>query len=514
MKTISNKSILISLTVLSLLTSCASNQIAGNKAVSYQTPAPRLVETRVEEAVIKSNDLNTPNDEGASKADPEAQPSLTVYNSPVADPAPAVLIAPPLNSDEMIERELARIMKEFGEESANVPDVFHSEVKSYIKLYQTSDSYRGFVNRTMKRSAQYMPMIKGRLGAKGIPGDMAYIAFIESGFNPDAVSRSGAVGLWQFMKGTAGDYGLKVGRWSDDRRDPVKATAAATEYFQDLLSIFGPRSFLLAMAAYNAGEGRVMGCLKRLDNPMLERSFWNIRPCLSKETREYPPKIIAAAIIGNSPQYFGFKVYEDQPAVYLAQKAAPAKAKARPASIRKSTPAAVSKAPERTAKPAYKPDAFIYKVRKGNTVVKIAKLFKVKKKDILKWNRMRNYRVYAGQNLKLYPGGSVSKTLYKVRRGDTITQIARKHNVKPDEVMLVNGIRNSRNLQAGDMLTIYTMGKARPLMYTVKKGANLTYVARAFKVSVSEIMQWNGLKSSRIYPGQELKIYPKGSRSI
>lgn len=164
-------------------------------------------------------------------------------------------------NDNLIRGELERIMLEFGEDD-DLPQVFFDEVKGYIRLFQTNAQYRKFVTASLKRSAKYMSTVKGILSKRGIPEDMAYIAFIESGFNPKALSHAGALGMWQFMPGTGRDYALKVGRSIDERLDPVRSTYAAADYFHDLIAIFGPRSFLLAMAAYNSGEGRIIGCLK------------------------------------------------------------------------------------------------------------------------------------------------------------------------------------------------------------------------------------------------------------
>lgn len=132
---------------------------------------------------------------------------------------------------------------------------------------------------------------------------------IESGFNPKALSHAGARGLWQFMPHTARKYGLKVDAVSDERIDPPKATYAAAEYLKDLIGIFGAKSsIMLVMAAYNAGEKRVMDALRKIEDPIRDRDFWYIYKMgyLAEETNEYIPRILALMIIDNNREYFGF----------------------------------------------------------------------------------------------------------------------------------------------------------------------------------------------------------------
>jgi membrane-bound lytic murein transglycosylase D len=146
---------------------------------------------------------------------------------------------------------------------------------------------------------------------KQLPKDLAYIAMVESGFNPKAVNpRSGAAGMWQFMIPTAREYGLKINKYRDERFDPLKSTIAASEYLADLLGVFGKKSVLLALASYNVGDGIVRYQLKKVYNPLEDRDFWYLfrKRALPQETRDYIPKIIASIIIYNNAEHFGFKL--------------------------------------------------------------------------------------------------------------------------------------------------------------------------------------------------------------
>jgi len=146
---------------------------------------------------------------------------------------------------------------------------------------------------------------------KKVPLELAYVSMLESGFNPKALSSAGARGLWQFMPKRGRSFGLQVDDIIDERCDPEKATYSAAEYFKDLIGIFGGQSsVMLAMAAYNAGEGRVMGALRKIDDPMRNRDFWYIYRMgyLAEETNEYIPRVLALMIIDQHQEKYGFKV--------------------------------------------------------------------------------------------------------------------------------------------------------------------------------------------------------------
>ncbi len=145
-------------------------------------------------------------------------------------------------------------------------------------------------------------MIKEVFREYGLPEDLAYLAMIESGFNPEAQSPAGARGLWQFMKGTGVRYGLVINGYVDERRDPVKSTHAAARYLRDLYRQFG--SWYLAAASYNCGEKRVQKELNKGNG----QNFWQLSAdkCLPSETENYVPQMIAATIIAKNPEKFGF----------------------------------------------------------------------------------------------------------------------------------------------------------------------------------------------------------------
>lgn len=185
----------------------------------------------------------------------------------------------------------------------DIPVEWNASVERFVTLFSGAQSER--MALYLKRSGRYEGMIRTKLREQGMPEDLLYLSMIESGFNPNARSSAQAVGLWQFMAGTARDYGLRVDAYVDERRDPEKSTDAALRYLQDLYRQFG--SWNLAAAAYNSGDGTVRRALQATTGSEkgLEADFWRIRRLLPSDTREYVPLIYAAALVGKDPQRYG-----------------------------------------------------------------------------------------------------------------------------------------------------------------------------------------------------------------
>lgn len=183
----------------------------------------------------------------------------------------------------------------------DVPIPMNKQVKAYL-VYFTTERKRT-IRKYLSRSTRYMPMIREVFQEHGLPEDLAYLAMIESGFNPYAYSHAHACGMWQFIRGTGRRYGLAINNYVDERRDPEKSTRAAAKYLLDLYKQFG--SWYLAAASYNCGENRV----QRELNNSTHKNFWELsgNQCLPKETKNYVPQMIAATIIAKNPGKFGFK---------------------------------------------------------------------------------------------------------------------------------------------------------------------------------------------------------------
>ena len=183
----------------------------------------------------------------------------------------------------------------------DIPVTYNEKVKKWVKYFQTKG--KSSLTKWISRSFRYKHFMQQTFRKKGLPEDLFYIAMIESGLSPRAISPAQAVGYWQFIKPTAHRYGLRINWWLDERRDFSKSTHAAASYLSDLYEMFG--SWYLTASAYNMGEGR----LKRLIKKHKTNNFWKLAKQLDfpRETKDYIPKIIAAMVIAKSPKLYGFK---------------------------------------------------------------------------------------------------------------------------------------------------------------------------------------------------------------
>jgi membrane-bound lytic murein transglycosylase D len=193
-----------------------------------------------------------------------------------------------------------------SETTFDIPIVMNERVEYFIVYFQTT--LRDKFMNWLARSAKYIPMMKALLRENGLPEDLVYMALIESGYNPHAFSRSKACGPWQFISSTGKKYGLLVNWWIDERRDPEKSTIAAAKYLNDLYDIF--ECWYLAAASYNAGEGKISRGMKRYRT----EDFWELtkHQYLKRETKNYVPQMIAAALVAKDPEKYGFTDIEYQ----------------------------------------------------------------------------------------------------------------------------------------------------------------------------------------------------------
>jgi membrane-bound lytic murein transglycosylase D len=309
----------------------------------------------------------------------------------------------------------------------------NEHVRHYLERFQTG--YRRAITETrLARSGRYLPMILDIFREKGLPEELVFTAMIESGFNPVAVSRAGAKGLWQFMAPTARLYGLRVDRWLDERLDPEKSTVAAARYLRDLYTVFG--SWDLAQAAYNAGEVRVQQAIQGTGT----RDFWMLHRRsrhLLPETKNFVPAIHAATLIGREPEQYGFSVVPEEPVRYevvmvpkgsrllrLAGLSGVALAdleQLNPELWQKQTPpdapyelkvpigtaAAVQTAVELDAAPrkiAPAPRTGVHIVQPGDTVCRIAQHYGVSATQLVRWNGLEQPdRIFPGERLRIAP---------------------------------------------------------------------------------------------------------------
>jgi soluble lytic murein transglycosylase-like protein len=242
--------------------------------------------------------------------------SMEMRRAPIAGPAPvreladAFVPTPAEPLRAMLERgparsgeSLAAVRARLAARGVRTPA---AEVDEWTLRLATAPGHRQETRRALERMRHLEPLIRAALARERVPRDLLYLALVESSFRPAATSRMGAAGVWQFMPGTARGYGLEVGTWVDERRDPVRASHAAARHLRDLHEQFG--GWHLAAAAYNCGSGCVRRALRLHGGGPDggELRYWRIRPYLPRETRDYVPKLLAAVRIARDPAAFGF----------------------------------------------------------------------------------------------------------------------------------------------------------------------------------------------------------------
>jgi membrane-bound lytic murein transglycosylase D len=482
------------------------------------------------------------------------------------------------------------------------PVTVNRQVQYYLDFF--TGKHRKNFGIWLSRSGRYLPMIHEHLRAAGLPEDLAYLAMIESGYNERAYSRARAVGVWQFIKSTGRNYGLVINSYVDERRNPIKSTHAAVSYLSELYNEFG--SWYLAVAAYNAGEGKIRRAIKKYKTT----DFWEIAQgrYLKLETKRYVPKLIAAIIIAKEPEKYGFDniVYEPPlayetvevprwtsfKAVALACDLDPKELKKYNNELRKEfTP------PDRASYPFKVPpgkkaeieknlprvQAVVstgfktHKVRKGETLSAICKRYGLTKTVVLKSNNLRSPGLQSGQRLRIpyqtttyemLPEGSAAKgclaaeaggsnfILHKVRPGETVSELARLYSVPIHLIAAWNDLNDISRIRAGQQLVFYVQNSGTKVAsissgkessvpqftrthnkeaardavkpqqvqvklaavredlynsvsgnyYVVRDGDSLWKIARKFDLDFKELRQLNGLGTNVIYPGDRLLV--------
>jgi membrane-bound lytic murein transglycosylase D len=392
----------------------------------------------------------------------------------------------------------------------------NTKVLSYVQLF--SGRLKDYLEQGLSRGAQYLPMIQSVFRAEGLPLDLAYVPLIESAFKPTALSRAKAMGMWQFMRLTALENGLKHDWYIDERAEPVKATRAAANYLKTLHRMFGG-DWHLALAAYNGGPGRVQRAMKRSGRT----DFWRLTATtqyLPRETREYVPLILAAIIVARNPAQYGLEpVPIPAPAYETVTLPAPVDLRRiaewtstsvdeirrlNPELRRWTTPVRAKnyelKVPEGTAEvilariadstPSELAPLRWHTVKKGETLTTIARKLKVSRADLAEANYLRvTSAVRAGQQLI-------------IPREPQLLLNARTEAPAPPVEMKRADVVTAANVAPRAEQTDQTK-----LYYRVKRGDTLFGIARLFNTTVAALKSWNKLTTNAIHPGQRLTIY-------
>lgn len=402
----------------------------------------------------------------------------------------------------------------------DIPIPSNSKVLSYVELFQ--GRLRPFIEEGLERGAKYLPMIQSVFRAEGLPLDLAYVPLIESAFKPNALSRAKAKGVWQFMRGTAIENGLRHDWYVDERSNPEKATRAAAKYLKTLNGMFDG-DWHLALASYNGGPGRVQRAMQRagIDD------FWKLSAStryLPRETREYVPMILAAIVIARNPAQYGFDIDPHESVAFetvslnnpvdlrrvaewtgtsidtiqllnpeLRRWTTPVRSDGYELKVPEGTAAALEDR-LKTSEPGERTAFNWHTVRPGESLTTIARKLRVSKTDLAEANYLSTKaRVRAGQKLMI-PRAPASAMAARVNRPTPVAEsrpavesiVARAPTAEPS-------------------------GAAR-IVYRVKRGDTLASIARLFRTSVASLRLWNHLSGSHIVPGDRLTIFSSSNR--
>ncbi|MFO7306662.1 MAG: LysM peptidoglycan-binding domain-containing protein [Gammaproteobacteria bacterium] len=543
----------ITLLVLALLAAgCASTKRTDEESPLYSDKAAELI-GKLDEALIGTSGPEQVEDaietlDQRTQSDPPLVRELGA--SPPSLPAPS----------DLFERIRAGFALE---------DVDHPSVDKEERWFASHPAY---LDRTFKRGERYLYHIVNEIEARKLPMELALLPVVESAFNPVAYSRARASGLWQFIPDTGRRYGLKQNWYYDGRRDVLAATTAALDYLEFLAAEFNG-DWLLAVAAYNAGEANVARAIRRNLEAGKPTDFFSLR--LPPETRAYVPKLLAIRRIVANPAAHGLEFapipnepffekvdIDGQIDLNVAAELAgiskeellalnpafnhwvtdpdgphylliPVAHAARFAEALKELP------PEQRVRVVH------HRVRKGDTLSAIASRYGVSVAAIRQANNIRGSIIYPGQDLLITAAppraGTRTATMtastqaragtaahgatrrYVVRRGDTLWSIARAHGTTAQRLAAINGISLNGTLAVGQQLILPetarlaaadTSSISQAITYVVRSGDTLSRIAHRFRVALNDLLGWNDLEpNSIIRPGQKLVMYVDNHRA-
>lgn len=379
------------------------------------------------------------------------------------------------------------------------PITMNRQVEFYLDFFQNKQ--RKTFARWLARSGRYLPMIHEHLKEAGLPLDLAYLPMIESGYSLTAYSKAKAVGPWQFMRSTGLHYGLTVNSYVDERRDPVKSTKAAITFLSELYKKFG--SWHLAVAGYNAGGGTIKSAIRRSKT----KNFWKIAQTryLHSETKRYVPKLIAAIIIAKNPEKYGFTDIEYQAPLSFETVEVPRWTSLRAVASAGNLSLEELRNLNRDLRQGITPPEKPYTIK-----------IPVGKKTIVAQNLSRVHAVV-----------STKYETHIVRKGETLQKICKKYKLSATTMLKANNLRKSK-LTPGQRLRIPTRkttyrllaknenpdrrnisdNQQRLVLHTILPGETVSIIARKYDISSHMLCTWNTITDiNRITAGDQLAIY-------
>ncbi|NVN99570.1 MAG: transglycosylase SLT domain-containing protein [Geobacteraceae bacterium] len=389
---------------------------------------------------------------------------------------------------------------------SDIPLTLNSKVNYFINFFEHKG--HGFFAKWLSRSERYIPIMKEILRKEGMPEDLVYLAMIESGFTPHAVSVANAVGPWQFISGTGKRYDLKINDWIDERRDPIKSTVAAALYLKELYAMFN-NDWYLAAAGYNAGENKILRAINMYET----RDFWEISKgsYLKRETKDYVPKLLAAAIIAKEPAKYGFADIAYLPAMDLdtveVQSRTDLDLVARITDVPYPTLKELNPELRRWCTPPNYPN-YLLKLPKGKKELFLAEYAKIPEDQ--------RYTERIAYNR------------YKAKKQDTLKTVAAKFSTTPERIAELNHLKSTSKVRGKTLLVpVQSAVNTKPAhqtenretvlsakqenkgyrYYIVKKGDTLYSLAKKFKVTTAILSAWNDLTEKvALKPGKRIIV--------
>jgi len=449
----------------------------------------------------------------------------------------------------------------------------HAGNKADLRWYVRHQAY---IDRVATRAEPYLHLIVEEAEKQGVPLEIALLPIVESAFQPFAYSHGRAAGIWQFIPSTGRLYGLKQNWWYDGRRDVLASTKAAIKMLKRLHRSF-KGDWLLALAAYNSGQGTVSKAIRKNRRKGRPTDFWSLD--LPKETRGYVPKLLAISAIVENPSKYNIKIKPIANKPYLAKVATTSQidlalaAELAEISVEKlyllnpafNRWATDPNGPHHLLLPIEKAEIFKqnlaalpakkrvkwarHKIKKGESLLAIADKYNttvalIKDVNNIRGNMIRQgqglvipvavksksqYKLSSSQRLKSLQNTrrqGKHKIVYRVRRGDTLWDISRKHKIGVRTLAKWNGLAPRDTLKTGQKLVIWTkrgrLAKAsrdsfsphasglvtQKIGYRVRRGDSIALIARKFNIGMNDIIRWNGIKKEKyLQPGQRLTLY-------
>ncbi|MSR12121.1 MAG: LysM peptidoglycan-binding domain-containing protein [Gammaproteobacteria bacterium] len=489
----------------------------------------------------------------------DAAAVATISASPVTLPTPAPAAKKPITAEPSIspiDDLWDRIRSGFQLQEF----YYHPDVSEQLETYTKNQA---FFDLTIERAKPFLHPIVVELEARGLPMELALLPFVESAFNTNANSSEQAAGIWQFMRATAASLGLQRDWWYDARRDPQASTIAALDYLEELLQLFD-QDWLLALAAYNAGDGNVRRAVRRSKSVSGQSPFWDL--ALPRETRWHVPRVLAISRLVNDienyditltpiPNVEPLKRVEVGAQIDLAHAAQLANVEY--AALREFNPGYLQWAthpdqPQHILLPhaqallleaglaQLQPGAFLtwdrYQIQSGDTLAAIANRFGTKVDVLQRVNNLRGSQIIAGRSLLIPRGpnpespstgpnlatatlrtGSISST-YSIRSGDSLWSIARRFDLHSADIALWNGIELDAVLRTGQVINLNPATEPGNAVtdqsdnvaatYIVRAGDSMASIAARFNTNLQVLLENNNLDAAGlIFPGQLLHIH-------